>query len=59
MLTDEGVLGCVHFGFGSNHTVGGKINVPFHLDFVFRDVSLDVDNVTLLSNGKLTKGLIN
>lgn len=52
MLTDEGVLGCVHFGFGSNATVGGKNDVPFHLDFIFREASLWVDNVQLLRDGK-------
>lgn len=51
MLTDEGVLGCVHFGFGSNATVGGKNDVPFHLDFVFRNASLWVDDVPVLIDG--------
>lgn len=51
MLTDEGVLGCVHFGFGSNATVGGKNDVPFHLDFVFRNASLWVDDMPVLIDG--------
>lgn len=51
MLTDEGVLGCVHFGFGSNSTVGGQNDVPFHLDFVIRNASLWVDDVPLLTDG--------
>ncbi len=51
MLTDEGVLGCVHFGFGSNATVGGKNDVPFHLDFVFRRASLWVDDAAILIDG--------
>ncbi len=53
MLTDEGVLGCVHFGFGSNHTVGGKNKVDFHLDFVFQRASLAVDGKYLLKEGVL------
>ena len=53
MLTDEGTLGCVHFGFGSNITVGGKNNVPFHLDFVIRRPTLEVDKNVLISNGEL------
>jgi 2,5-dihydroxypyridine 5,6-dioxygenase len=52
MLTDEGVLGCVHFGFGSNSTVGGLNDVPFHLDFVFRDASLWVDETLVLDGGR-------
>ena len=51
MLTDEGALGCVHFGFGSNATVGGKNDVPFHLDFVFRNASLWVDDRPVLIDG--------
>ena len=53
MLTDEGALGCVHFGFGSNFTVGGKNKVDFHLDFVFREASLEVDGQVVLKNGDL------
>lgn len=56
MLTDEGVLGCVHFGFGSNATVGGLNDVPFHLDFVFRSASLWVDDEPWLLDGVPTKG---
>lgn len=55
MLTDEGAMGTMHFGFGSNATVGGLNDVPFHLDFVFCDASLFVDGVSLLNNGKITE----
>jgi leucyl aminopeptidase (aminopeptidase T) len=51
MLTDEGALGCMHFGFGSNYTVGGQNNVDFHLDFVFRNASLAVDGKPIIVNG--------
>lgn len=53
MLTDEGAYGNVHFGFGSNATVGGKNKVAFHLDFVCRNASLDIDDVPLIRNGEL------
>lgn len=53
MLTDEGAAGCIHFGFGSNYTVGGRNKVDFHLDFVFRDASLSVDGRPLLAHGEL------
>ncbi|HEY1719616.1 MAG TPA: hypothetical protein VGG27_00095 [Magnetospirillaceae bacterium] len=53
MLTDEGTLGCIHFGFGANHTVGGKNEVDFHLDFVMRKPTLVVDGVTLMRDGEL------
>lgn len=55
MLTDEGALGCMHFGFGANHTVGGQNEVDFHLDFVFPHASLDVDGVAVLADGELVE----
>ncbi len=51
MLTDEGAFGCVHFGFGSNATVGGTNDVAFHLDFVLRQPTLAVDGETLIDRG--------
>jgi leucyl aminopeptidase (aminopeptidase T) len=51
MLTDEGAFGCVHFGFGSNATMGGVNDVPFHLDFVLREPTLAVDGETLIDKG--------
>lgn len=53
MLTDEGAYGNIHFGFGSNATVGGKNKVPFHLDFVCKNASLDIDDVPLIRGGVL------
>lgn len=53
MLEDEGTLGTAHFGFGSNSTIGGKNNVPFHLDMVVRDVSIFIDNNPIMIQGKL------
>ena len=29
MLTDEGSKGCIHLGFGANHTVGGKNKISY------------------------------
>lgn len=54
MLTDEGTLGCVHFGFGSNITVGGANDVPFHVDFVLRAASLWIDDIEILNDGRPT-----
>jgi leucyl aminopeptidase (aminopeptidase T) len=51
MLTDEGALGCMHFGLGSNYTVGGLNNVDFHLDFVFRNATLFVDSKKIINHG--------
>lgn len=53
MLTDEGAQGTMHFGFGSNATVGGLNDVPFHLDFVFRNATLSIDGEVLIENGEV------
>jgi leucyl aminopeptidase (aminopeptidase T) len=52
MLTDEGAAGTMHFGFGSNSTVGGLNDVAFHLDCVFLKPSLEVDGLPVLSGGE-------
>ena len=48
MLEDEGCAGTVHFGFGSNATIGGRIRVPFHLDFVIKAATVQADGLTIL-----------
>jgi leucyl aminopeptidase (aminopeptidase T) len=51
MLEDEGCLGTVHFGFGSNATVGGKNDVNFHLDTVISKPNVFVNNIQIMKNG--------
>lgn len=53
MLMDEGTFGTLHFGFGSNSTVGGCNDVSFHLDFVLQQPSLSVDGREILQEGSL------
>lgn len=53
MLVDEGSRGCVHFGMGSNWTIGGKNKVPFHLDFVMRNPTVMIDNIPVIEQGEL------
>jgi leucyl aminopeptidase (aminopeptidase T) len=55
MLTDEGALGCVHFGFGSNYTTGGINRINFHLDFVIKEPSLFIDKKPIIINGKVNE----
>jgi leucyl aminopeptidase (aminopeptidase T) len=57
MLEDEGCAGTVHFGFGSNVTIGGLNKVGFHLDFIVRDATVFCDNRRLLLDGELASGL--
>lgn len=53
MLIDEGTLGCIHFGMGSNWTIGGNNRIDFHLDFVMRDATILFDNNIVIERGKL------
>lgn len=53
MLTDEGAAGTVHFGFGSNFSIGGVNEVAFHLDCVLREPTLAVDGRTIIERGEL------
>lgn len=53
MLIDEGTKGCIHFGMGSNWTIGGMNRVSFHLDFVMRDATVFVDDIMIIDKGVL------
>ncbi|MBU1083861.1 MAG: hypothetical protein ABIG55_03430 [Candidatus Omnitrophota bacterium] len=53
MLEDEGCLGTVHFGFGSNAMIGGKNDVDFHLDFVIKNPTVLIDNIPIMDEGNL------
>ena len=56
MLEDEGCLGTIHFGFGSNSTIGGTNQVAFHLDFITKQPSVWVDDQQILEDGRLLVG---
>lgn len=51
MLEDEGALGTIHLGIGSNKTIGGQNNVPFHLDHVIRQATVQIDDILLMKDG--------
>ena len=53
MLTDEGCRGCVHFGLGSNSTIGGQNDAGYHLDVVIRAATVDVDGSRILDKGEV------
>jgi leucyl aminopeptidase (aminopeptidase T) len=53
MLTDEGAAGTMHFGFGSNFSIGGANEVSFHLDVVMRDPTLRVDRQVVIERGEV------
>lgn len=53
LLEDEKVLGTVHLALGNNITMGGKVNVPIHLDGVITKPTVYFDGKEVMKNGKL------
>ncbi|UCC81520.1 MAG: leucyl aminopeptidase [Gemmatimonadota bacterium] len=43
MLDDEGVLGTVHIGIGTSHTLGGNVVAPTHYDLLMWDPTIELD----------------
>jgi len=43
VLEDEKAVGTAHIAFGSNHAMGGHIQVPVHIDAIFLDARVEVD----------------
>jgi leucyl aminopeptidase (aminopeptidase T) len=46
-IVDEKILGTAHIGIGSNHWFGGTIYAIIHLDQVFRNPKIYIDNKLL------------
>lgn len=44
MLEDEGVLGTIHIGIGTSHTLGGEIVAPTHYDLIMWEPTIVVDD---------------
>ncbi len=47
MLDDEGVLGTIHIGVGTSHTLGGEVVAPTHYDLLMWDPTIEVDGVAI------------
>ena len=43
MLDDEGVMGTIHMGIGTSHTLGGNVVAPTHYDLLMWDPIIEVD----------------
>ena len=52
VLEDEKVLGTCHVAFGNNRHFGGKVDVPFHVDFVINHPTISADKISMMKNGK-------
>lgn len=53
ILEDEKVLGTIHIAFGNNLSMGGKINVPIHIDGIVTKPTVYVDDEKIMAGGKL------
>jgi leucyl aminopeptidase (aminopeptidase T) len=50
MLEDEGVLGTIHLGIGTSHTLGGEIVAPTHYDLLMWEPTIEVDGRVVQKN---------
>ena len=53
VLEDEKVIGTVHIALGNNISLGGKVNVPLHLDGIMTKPTVFIDKKKIMDNGKL------
>lgn len=58
MLELEKILGTIHLAIGDNSTQGGKTAVPFHIDLLFENPTVDITfsdgrTVQIMKDGKL------
>jgi leucyl aminopeptidase (aminopeptidase T) len=52
ILEDEKILGTVHVAFGNNASMGGSVDIPFHVDGIILKPTLTLDGEPLLIDGK-------
>ncbi len=52
VLEDEKVAGTCHIAFGNNRHFGGKVDVPFHVDFVIKKPTIYADCILIMKDGK-------
>ncbi len=53
VLEDEKVLGTIHLALGNNVSMGGSVNIGFHVDGIITKPTLKIDDFVLLDNGKM------
>ena len=50
MLEDEGVMGTIHIGIGTSHTLGGEVVAPTHYDLLMWEPTIAVDGRVVLQD---------
>lgn len=53
VLEDEKLLGTAHVAFGASEAIGGRIQVPVHLDCVVMRPVVTVDGIEIVRDGEL------
>lgn len=53
VLEDEKLLGTAHVAFGASAAIGGRIQVPVHLDCVIISPTVSIDGTELVRDGEL------
>ncbi|MBC8443981.1 aminopeptidase [Candidatus Woesearchaeota archaeon] len=52
VLEDEKVLGTAHIALGNNKSFGGDVDVPIHIDGIFRAPTIYLDSKMIIEQGK-------
>jgi leucyl aminopeptidase (aminopeptidase T) len=53
ILEDEKILGTAHVAFGASAAIGGKVQVPVHLDAVVIKPTVELDGEAIVREGEL------
>ncbi len=53
VLEDEKLLGTAHVAFGASQAIGGRIQVPVHLDCVVMRPAVSIDGTEIVRDGEL------
>ncbi len=54
VLEDEKVFGTIHMALGNSLSLGGKVDVPLHVDGIILRPTLEVDGKILIEDGRWT-----
>jgi leucyl aminopeptidase (aminopeptidase T) len=63
ILESEKILGTIHIALGDNSSFGGKVQTPFHQDFIFFRPTVQMTGrkgkeTVLMKQGKFTEGVL-
>ena len=53
VLEDEKLLGTAHVAFGASQAIGGRVQVPVHLDCVVMRPTVSIDGTEIVRDGEL------